>query len=107
MEEPSIGNRSIPLVWIVPAGTLPRYANHIVLQQIDQDFLLSFFVALPPIIVGTPKERMAQAEQVTTLQAECVAQIIITPQRLQQFLEVFTGGLQQLVTPPTAEEGGL
>jgi hypothetical protein len=83
--------RQVPIVWVVPDGLRSRYASNLLIQQTDQDIQLLFFEVHPPLIVGEapPPDPLPPA------QAECVARIIVTENRLRDFIAVFESALGQ------------
>lgn len=52
-------------------------------QAAEQEFYLSFFEIQPPIILS-PEDVGA----IENVRAECIARIIITPERMAKFIEV-------------------
>ena len=78
----------LPIEWQLPEGIVSRYANNIVVQQTEHEFILSFFEIQPPLLLGSPEEQAAKLEALGAVRAECVARIIISPSRIQSFIEV-------------------
>jgi hypothetical protein len=72
---------ALPIQWVVPPSLVSRYATNLVVQASEHEFVLSFFEAYPPLVFGPPPEG-------TVARAECVARIVITPQRLAEFVQV-------------------
>jgi hypothetical protein len=71
----------LPIDWQVPAGVISRYVTHLVVQGTEHEFFLSFFEARPPLIFGPLPDEV-------TVPAECVARIVLTPERLAEFVGV-------------------
>ena len=79
---------TLPLDWQLPDGTVSRYANNVVVQHTEHEFILSFFEIQPPLITGTPEEQAFKLEALGSVRAECVGRIIINPSRIQDFIQV-------------------
>lgn len=82
------GNITLPVEWHVSENVQSRYATNIVSQPLQHEFVISFFEAQPPIIVGTPEENKARYQELEAIRAECVAKIIVAAERLPEFIEV-------------------
>jgi hypothetical protein len=54
-----------------------------IVQAAEQEFYLSFFEIAPPVILGP-----ADIGKIEEVRAECVARIIITPERMAKFIDV-------------------
>jgi hypothetical protein len=59
-----------------------------VAQPLQHEFLISFFEAQPPILLGTPEENKARYQELGAIHAECVAKIIVAAERLPEFIQV-------------------
>jgi hypothetical protein len=81
---------TIPMVWNYPDDLWSGYATNIIVQAGEQELYVSFFEAPPPVILQ--EEDWQRLESVN---AECFARIIVSPDRLAQFIEVLK---QQLDT---------
>ncbi len=91
-EEPA--DRAFRLEWCIPKDLISRYATNFIVQHTQNEFILSFFEVLPPLLLGSPEEVEAQADQIETIDAHCVARVILTPDRLEQLLRVLQINLQ-------------
>jgi hypothetical protein len=58
------------------------FASSIVVQTIEDVFKVSFFEVKPPIFLGS------SGNQPSEIRADCVACIIITPNKLREFVDV-------------------
>ncbi|MGZ5437184.1 MAG: DUF3467 domain-containing protein [Pyrinomonadaceae bacterium] len=83
-------DRVIPVIWNFPDDLWSGYATNIIVQAGEQELYLSFFEAQPPIILQ-PEDW----EELESVNAECIARIIVTPDRLAKFIDVLQ---QQLDT---------
>jgi hypothetical protein len=86
---------SVGVEWEVGDFTPTYYATNIVTQFTDHEFLLSFFELFPPLLVGTPEEIAAQAEQVETVKAQCLARVVIAADRMAGFVDALQGIVEQ------------
>jgi hypothetical protein len=78
--------RPLPIDWFVSHEVKTRYANNVVIQHTDAEFVFSFFELLPPMLVGSPEEIQAQLQGARSAHAECVARIVMTPQQAENLL---------------------
>lgn len=73
---------NIPLKWYIPDNIITRFASNMIIQTIESEFKISFFEIKPEILLQPseppPKE----------VRAECVASVIVTPERLPKFIDV-------------------
>ena len=90
--------RAIPVVWNFPEDTLSGYATNLLVQTGEQELFLSFFETRPPVLFDP-----ADAEKLESVTAECIAQIIVTPERLAKFMEVLQQQLDAFNTKRAAE----
>lgn len=100
-EQDSANERQVSIEWHIPGGIVTRYATNMVVQHSEQEFILSFFELLPPIILGTPQE-LEKLETMSSVQAECIARIIVSAGRMPKFIEV----LQQTLERVAAKQEG-
>ena len=72
----------VPIKWHISDNIISRFATNMTVQIIQTEFKVSFFEIQPELRLEAkpilPKE----------VRAECVASIIVTPDRLAQFIEV-------------------
>ena len=66
-------------------STVPAYATNFVMQNTGREYVLAYYVVLPPSVVSTPgedpatiKARLAAIESVP---AQCVARVVLTQDR--------------------------
>ena len=72
----------VPIEWHISDNIVTRFASNIVVQVIENEFKISFF-ELNPDIHLTPIEPPSDK-----VKADCVASVIVTPDRLPKFIEV-------------------
>jgi hypothetical protein len=89
VDDISIHKIDIPLEWHYPADLPSHYATHFVVQHTEQEFIVSLFQALPPLIL-----KEADLESFASVTAECIARVIVSPDRLEGFIEVLQRNLK-------------
>jgi hypothetical protein len=75
----------IPLVFDPPTDVVTRYATNFVIQCMEHEFILSFYEAIPPVLLGSPEENRAALAESGALHAQCVARIVVTHERMHEF----------------------
>jgi len=78
----------VPLEFCVPDNLASHYATNFVVQHTENEFLLSFFEAEVPILLGTPEENLAKLKSIGSVKARCVARIIVSPNRMAELLRI-------------------
>jgi hypothetical protein len=91
--------------WIIPDDLKPQYANQITVQNTPSEFYISFFHLRPPFVLEGQ-----DLSEVRTVRAECMAQIVISPDQAQRLLETLAKNLERYqqtwvdTTPETTEK---
>ncbi len=83
MDENETTRVLLPLRYHDSEGLKTRYANNLIVQHSDSEFVLRFYETLPPVFFGVPDE-----VELTHVDAECVARVVISPDRIPAFIEV-------------------
>jgi hypothetical protein len=78
-----IQERAVPMEWDFPEDVGSAYATNMLVQATEQEFFVSFFETRPPVIL-----KPEDIETIKSLRAECVARIIISPDRMAEFVKV-------------------
>lgn len=73
---------AVPIEWYVPEGVMTPFASNIVVQFIEDVFKISFFETKLPIILDKTQPPPSK------VRADCVASVIVTPNKLSQFIRV-------------------
>jgi hypothetical protein len=84
--------RQIPIEWHIPESITAIYATNMVVQHSEYEFIVSFFETKPPLIVGTVTKEVL--DSVKSIQAECVAQIIVAAGRMPAFIKALQTNLE-------------
>jgi hypothetical protein len=75
--------RQIPMVWNFPVDLVSGYATNMLVQTGESELYVSFFEAPPPVLFG-PED----AKKLESFTAECIARLVISPDRMAKFIEV-------------------
>ncbi len=86
MDEKKTEETKLPIEWYIAEDLKSQYATNIVIQHTDQEFLISFFEIKHPIILGADEEVKSTYEKIGKLKADCIARIIVTPDRMKNFI---------------------
>lgn len=73
----------LSIKWNVPESVITRFASHMVIQQIEDYFKLSFFEVKPEIQIIPSDASIKEAS------ADCVASIIVTPSKFLAITNIF------------------
>jgi len=95
----------LPIEWHVPDDLVTRYANNLLIQHTEHEFILSFFEILPPLAVGSPEEQAAQLQAIGAVRAECVARVVVSADRMGSFVEALRGSYEKYPAS-SGEKGG-
>src|SRR5262245_22846071 len=90
MAEEPIAEKTVPIEWKVPEDLVARYATNMVVQRSEHEFIISFFEAKPPIILGPTDRKSTRLESINSVEAVCVARIIVAPKRAEDFVRVLS-----------------
>lgn len=94
MAESRAGSVRLPIDWHCGDEITSRYATEMTVQHTDQEFLLSFYEIIPPVLSGSPHERKAQAEALGQVRANCLARIIVSAARMPGFIKAMNENLR-------------
>jgi hypothetical protein len=83
----------IPLKWVIPEDVVARVATNMVAQHSNHEFIISFFEAYPPILLGGPEGAAKTLEATKYVEARCVARVVVAPERMAEFLKVLSENL--------------
>jgi len=83
----------VPIEWYYPEDIVSRYVTNMVVQHTEHEFIVSFFEVQPPVLLGDVETRTAQLDEVKSVRANCVARVILAPERLAEFIQVLQDNL--------------
>lgn len=86
-KQKTLKGKALPVEWHIPDGIPIRYATNMVVQKLENEYLLSFFEIRPPLILGTPEQISVKLEGLKSITANCVAQIFIAQNKMPEFVK--------------------
>lgn len=98
-EAAEMQEKALPLEWHFPETLVSRYATNMTIQYTGQEYILSFFEARPPLIIGAPEVVREALERVEAVRAECFARIIVSKDRMPNFVSVLKENLDRSQPP--------
>lgn len=84
----------VPVQWHFPEHVESRYATNLLVQHGPHEFTISFFEAQPPILL-TEDDRKRAATKIQSVRANCVARVVVSVERMPEFVEVLQKSLEQ------------
>jgi len=93
--DPSFEYKQIKLNWVYPQDLETHFVTNMVVQHQEDHFIISFFETWPPAITGNVDERHKQLESINEVDAKCVARIVVTPEKMRDFLNAFQENVEK------------
>ena len=100
----TISKIEIPIEWNIPDDLVARYATNMVVQRLENEFIISFFEIKPPIILLEPDKIESKLKELKSIRANCVAQIIVSDDKMPNFVSALESNLKLFVEDDTKEE---
>lgn len=94
----------VPIEWHISEDIDSKYATNLVIQHSEHEFIINFFEMRHPLILGDPDQVRKQWEKLESVRAECVARIIVSPDRMQEFINVMQADLNKYVGKEQEEQ---
>ena len=88
-------NVQVPIEWHVSENVDSKYATNLVIQHSEHEFIINFFEIRLPLILGNQDQVREQWQNIKSVRAECVARIIVAPDRMQEFINVMQADLDK------------
>ena len=82
------------------------YATNITVQHSPHEFIISFYEARPPLVMGTPEERERQMEAIEHVFASCVARVTVAASRMDGFVNALKGNYESYLRNFVEKERG-
>jgi hypothetical protein len=95
---------AIPLRFDVPDSIETRYATNFTAQHTEQEFIIGFYEARPPILLGTPEQNLAALRELGSVSARCVARVVVSPSRMRELIQVLTTNYENFLSRRTEGE---
>ena len=102
-KDPTSKGYQIRVSWDIPQDMLLPSATHIIVQRDGPDFIINFFELRPPLLLGTEEQKLQQLKKIDSVHAKCVARLLISADRMPQFLKAFSDA-QELSAEPSLKE---
>jgi len=96
-DKPRPNVRQVPVKHVYPDELTTRYASQIVVQHDPEVFIVSFFEAIPPLVMGTSEEIKSGMENIKHVDAKCVARIVLTPGKMKEFVQIAKSNLDKYI----------
>lgn len=81
---------SLPIVYTSMDDVPMLFANQFAIQFEQDEFILTIGQLQPPILIGTPEEKMEQAKRLTHVPIRVLIRVGMTRTRLEQLAKVLT-----------------
>ena len=82
-----------PLAFRVSPDIQSKYATNMVVQHTDHEFVIHFFEARGPLLLGTPDDIATALKDMDAVPADCVARIIVAAERMPSFVQALQDNL--------------
>ncbi len=93
MPDEQKAEKQVPIKWDIPDDEGPVHISNMLVQHTDHEFLVRFFQVYPPLLLGTDEEKEEQAKEIKHVEARCVGQYVLAPERIQKFIDALTTNL--------------
>ena len=94
MTEEDEGGVELPAI-VTGADEVPiLFSNVMVVQHQQEEFIISFCQASPPLTLGSPDEQLEQMRSMPYLPIKVVARIGMTPQRMTELIKILQENYQ-------------
>ena len=98
---------SLPMAWPMFPDVPLQYATNITVQPGEHEFIVSFFAAYAPIIIGSTEAQKAELAKLGVIPVTCLARLVIARGRMPDFVRVCSDALAvPVVSVPTTGEQG-
>jgi hypothetical protein len=87
--------KSVKIEFVIPDDPpLPVYANQMIVQSDGQATYLSFFLAKPPVFLGEDDDVQKKFDELQSLKAHMVAQVVVPQDRMGAFMKVLNDNFE-------------
>lgn len=104
MDDPIGKGTFLPIEWYFPDDLISQYATNLLVQHSENDYYLSFFEMIPPVLLGTDEEKDSQLKQIESVRAKCVARIIVSGKKLPGFVKAIQDNLERFQGESASDE---
>jgi len=79
---------------------VPAYATNIVIQHYGKEFIVTYYAVLPPAVLTEPDQSpevtKARLREIDSVPARCVARIVLSDERMVDFLRLMVQNLKDV-----------
>ena len=83
----------IPTVFIGAEDAPIQFANQFVIQHQQEEFVLTIAQVVPPILLGTPEEKIEQAKQTAYVPIKVIGRYGMTRPRVEELIKALQDNL--------------
>ena len=87
--------KTVRLLWVDTEEKQIVFANHLLIQHEEGEFVISFGQATAPPILGDPQHREQALEALEFVPIKTIARIGLSPQRMAAFVSVMQQNLEK------------
>jgi hypothetical protein len=88
-------NLTVPLVWVGAEELPAQFVNQMVVQHPGaNEFVLTFGLLSPPLLLGTPEQQLEQARSIPYVPVTPVARVGLTRERLLELINALQRNLE-------------
>lgn len=94
-DQPKPIEKRLKIVRTVPDDLQSYIVDSLVAQHQPDRFVLSFFeIWLPALVSESDEDRQQQFDALEDVEAKCVARLVVTPDKMREFVEILTTNLE-------------
>lgn len=93
-----------PIEWKISEEVESKYATNLQVQHTNNEFIINFFEARPPIIAGSEEEKETQLKEMSSVEAKCIARILVSPGRMPGFIDALQDNFEKYLSRVRGEE---
>ena len=83
----------LPVEFVFPEPPITRFADHMLIQHTEHEFIVSFFESASPVLLGKPEDNLEALKRLGSVKAYCVARIVISAGRMPSMVKALQENL--------------
>ena len=95
----------LSLSWVGVEEKPVMAANHFISQFAGGGFYVTFGIAVPPVLLGTPEEKREQAMKIPFVPVEALSRIALTRQGMEELIDVLQRNLEHFEEAENRAQG--
>lgn len=100
MTEEKLVQKQLRIVRNIPDDLQSFFIDHVVVQHDQEKFILTFYELFPPLYVQEGDIDLSKFNELDSVEAKCVARIVVTPKRMEQFYKALTNNIEKFKKLP-------